>query len=160
MDSRTAIKLGIDMGDMVAMGYLNDLSDEELMRRPYPACNHINWQIGHLVASENQMGNQAIPGSMPELPSGFAEKYTKDTAKSDDPSQFVRKDELMRLYQQQRAATLSALAKLSESDFDKPTGVDYAPTVGAMFSMHGSHWLMHVGQWVVVRRQLGKPILF
>jgi hypothetical protein len=160
MDSRTAIKLGIDMGDVVAMGYLSDLNDDELMKRPYAACNHINWQIGHLIASENEMGNQAIPGSMPALPTGFAEKYSKEKAKSDDPSQFVRKAELMQVYQQQRAATLAALAKLSESDLDKPTGVDYAPTIGAMFSMHGSHWLMHVGQWVVVRRQLGKPILF
>ena len=160
MDSRTAIKLGIDAGDMIAMGYLADLTDQELMRRPHPACNHLNWQLGHLIASENQMGNQAIPNSMPPLPNGFAEKYSKETATSDNPAQFSNKAELMQVYQQQRAATLATLAKLSDSDFDKPTGVDYAPTIGAMFSMHGSHWLMHAGQWVIVRRQLGKPALF
>jgi hypothetical protein len=28
-----------------------------------------------------------------------------------------------------------------------------------MLSMQGSHWMMHAGQWVIVRRNLGKPVL-
>jgi hypothetical protein len=36
----------------------------------------------------------------------------------------------------------------------------YAPTVAAVYDMQGSHYLMHAGQWVVVRRQLGKPPLY
>jgi uncharacterized protein (DUF1330 family) len=35
----------------------------------------------------------------------------------------------------------------------------YAPTVAAAFSMLGSHWLMHAGQWVIVRRELGREIV-
>src|SRR5688572_8726911 len=138
MHSRNAIKLGIDMADLVAKSYLADLNDDDLMRRPHPACNHINWQVGHLIASENQMGNQALPGSMPPLPSGFAEKYKRETATSDDASQFSRKDELMKTYQEQRAATLTALERVTDSDLDKPTGLDYAPTLGALFSIQGS----------------------
>jgi len=26
--------------------------------------------------------------------------------------------------------------------------------------LHPQHWLMHAGQWAVVRRKLGKPPLF
>ncbi|MEX0819769.1 MAG: DinB family protein, partial [Pirellulaceae bacterium] len=66
-------------------------------------------------------------------------------------------------YQEQRAGTLAALAKLSDEDLDKPSPEaiqSYAPNVAAAFSMQGSHWLMHAGQWAVVRRQLGKPPLF
>jgi hypothetical protein len=159
MDSRAAIKLAIDMGDLVAKSYLNDLSDADFMRRPHPSCNHINWQVGHLIASENQMGNLAVPGSMPPLPSGFAEKYTRETVSSDDPAQFASKEVLMRVYAEQRAATLAALETVTDQDLDKATGMNYAPTVGSMFSLQGSHWLMHVGQWVIVRRQLGKPIV-
>ncbi len=51
MDSREAMKLSINMADFVAMGYLADLTDEDFMRRPHPGCNHINWQVGHLVAA-------------------------------------------------------------------------------------------------------------
>ncbi len=35
-----------------------------------------------------------------------------------------------------------------------------APTVGAGFALMGNHMLMHVGQFVSVRRKLGKPIAF
>ncbi len=158
MDARDAIKLGIECGGMVSMGYLEDLTDQELMHRPCPGCNHINWQVGHLIVSENQMIGKVA--SMPVLPAGFAEKYTAETSGGDDPKAFVAKAELLRIYQEQRAATLAALAKQTDANLDQPTGVDYAPTVGAMFSMQGSHWMMHAGQWAVVRRELGRKPLY
>ena len=102
-------------------------------------------------------------GSMPALPEGFAERYTKETAASDDDSAFDSKEDLLHIHQQQRAGTLAALSKLSDEDLDKATPESmqcYAPTVGSVFSLQGSHWLMHAGQWAVVRRQLGKPPLF
>ena len=81
-------------------------------------------------------------------------------AASDLPSDFHSKAELMSAFEKTRAGTLAALEKTSDSDFDKPTGVEYAPTVGAMYELQGSHWLMHVGQWAVVRRMCGRPPLF
>ncbi len=160
MDSREAIKLSIGTADFVAMGYLADLTDQDLMLRPHPGCNHINWQIGHLVAAEHDLIEKVASGAMPALPAGFAAKYTKETASSDDPAKFATKDELLRVAKEQRAATLTALSKVSDADLDRATGLDYAPTVGAIFALQGSHWLMHCGQWVVVRRSLGKPALF
>jgi DinB family protein len=160
MNVKDALKLAIDSGNMIAMGYLEDLTDREMFHRPCKSANHINWQVGHLIASENVMGNQAIPGSMPPLPAGFAEKYTTETASSDDAARFCTKAELLKVFEQQRAATLAALAQVNEADFDKPTGVSYAPTIGAMFNLHGGHWLMHAGQWAVIRRQLGRPPLY
>ncbi len=160
MDSREAIKITIDTADFVAMGYVADLTDENLMLRPHPGCNHINWQIGHLVAAEHELIEKVAPGAMPALPAGFAAKYAKEAATSDDPAQFVKKDELLRIAKEQRAATLATLSKVSDADLDRPTGLDYAPTVAAIFALQGSHWLMHCGQWVIVRRSLGKPALF
>ena len=159
MNSREAIKVSADMADFVSMSYLNDLSDAELLLRPHPLCNHINWQIGHLVASEHKLLTGIVPGGMPALPDGFAAKYSRETVGSDDPALFETKEVLMSTYKTQRAAMLSALEGMSDSQLDAATGVDFAPTVGAMFSMQGSHWLMHCGQWVVVRRMLGKPVL-
>jgi hypothetical protein len=160
MNTRDALKLGIDMGDYVSLSYIQDLSDEELMERPHPECNHLNWQVGHLIASENEMMKLVAPECMPPLPPGFAERYSRDAATSNDPAKFCKKEELLRVQKEQRAGTLAALAKMRDEDFDKPTGVDYAPTVGAMLSMQGSHWLMHCGQWVIVRRRFGRPPLF
>ena len=163
MNSRDAIKLSIDMGDMITKAYLQDLTDEQMMQRPHPDCNHLKWQIGHLIASERGMIEGVVPGSMPPLPDGFKERYGKQTAMSDDPSAFDSKEDLVRAYQEQRAGTLAALAKLSDEELDKPAPEamrSYAPNVGAAFSMQGSHWIMHAGQWAVLRRQLGKPPLF
>ena len=160
MNAKDAIKIGIDMGRMISIGYVEDLTDQELLHRPAKGANHINWQLGHLIQSENEMINIVAPGSMPPLPAGFAEKYNKDTASSDNAASFLKKAELLKVFEEQRAGTLKALEKVSEADLDKPTGVEYAPSVGAMFSMQGTHWVMHAGQWAVVRRQLGRKPLF
>lgn len=159
MRTREALKIGIDMAHFITSSYLDDMSDADLMTRPHPQCNHINWQVGHLIASEHQMLDNLVAGGMPPLPEGFAAKYDRSTAASDDPSQFCTKDELMAAYRTQREGTLKALAAVEDSEWSKETGLSYAPTLVDLYSMQGGHWLMHCGQWVVVRRQLGKPIV-
>lgn len=159
MRTQEAIKLSIDSADMVIGAYLGDMSNADLMKRPHPQCNHINWQIGHLITSEHSMLNDFVPGGMPPLPEGFAAMYSKEASASDDPSKFATKDQLMAALKVQRQGTLDGLAKASEQDLGKETGVSYAPTVASLYTMQGSHWLMHCGQWVVVRRLLGKPVV-
>ena len=160
MNTRDAIKMSIDMGKMIGLGYLSDLTDDEMMKRPCAGCNHIKWQVGHLIGSEQSMIEGVSKGSMPPLPAGFAEKYAKETSQSDKPEDFHSKAELLAIFETVRAGTLAVLAKMSDTDFDKPTGVEYAPNVGAMFEIQGSHWLMHAGQWAVIRRQCGRTPMF
>lgn len=163
MDARIAIKAGLKGSEEVCMGYLNDLKDEELFVRPVPGCNHIAWQLGHIISGENQMMGAIAPGKMPALPPGFVEKYTKTTATSDDPKAFHTKAEYLRLAAEQRAGTLAILAGLSDADLDQPSPEkmrSYAPKVVNLVNLQGLHWLMHAGQWAVVRRKLGKPPLF
>lgn len=162
MNSSEAIKNNIQTADMVCGAYLADLTDEDFMRRPHPECNHINWQVGHLIASDNEMTNSCIEGSLPPLPEGFAEKYSRETKDNNDPSAFCSREELLAINASQRAAILDVLDKLSDEDFAKASPEKmqgYAPTVGAAFNMLGSHWMMHCGQWVIVRRETGKPVV-
>ena len=163
MNARDAIKGSIAMAQMISIDYLKDLTDAEMMHRPHPESNHIKWQVGHLITSERMMVDGVAPGSMPPLPDGFAERYTKETATSDDAAAFDSKEELLRVFDQQRAATLAALDKLSDEDLDNaaPESMrEYAANVCAVFNMQGAHWLMHAGQWAVIRRQLGRPPLY
>ena len=163
MNAVEAIKSNMDMADMICMGYLQDLSDEDLMSRPHPGCNHLKWQIGHLIASDHQMVTGVLPDAMPALPDGFADRYSKEAATSDDPGAFDSKEVLMQAYQEQHAAALAALATQSADDLDRESPEEmrgYAPTVGAVFNLLGSHWLMHAGQWVPVRRELGHAAMF
>ena len=162
MNAIDAIKINLDTADMVCGMYLDDLTDEEAMRRPHAGCNHVNWQLGHLIASDYMMCNGCVPDSLPALPEGFAEKYSKETAASDNAGDFVPKTELLEIGRKQREAIKTTLAGLSDEQLNAASPESfqaYAPTVAAIFSMLGSHWLMHAGQWVVVRRELGRDIV-
>lgn len=148
---------------MVVRMYLEDLADEDLFVRPYGTMNHIAWQLGHLIAGENFHINQIAPGSMPPLPEGFREHHSKETAASDDRSLFSTKAEYLRLMNEQRTATLKVLDGLSDEELlmPSPESIRYfGPSVGTVFSGESAHWMMHAGQWAVVRRKLGKPPLF
>lgn len=161
MTPHDAIKHTLDMTNEVLTTYLSDLSDADLMIRPVPAANHGAWQLGHLVSSEHEMMTKA-GFSMPDLPDGFAPSYTKETSTLDDAAKFHKKDRYIELMTQQREATLAALAGASSADLDRATPEDmhaYAKTAGLTFNLIGIHVLMHAGQFVTLRRKLGKPVL-
>jgi hypothetical protein len=163
MNTKQALKAGIDGGSFVVMAYLEDLKDAELLVRPIPGTNHIAWQLGHLIQAEHGMLEGVSPGSMPKLPSGFKEQHAKEKAASDNPKDFLTKNEYLKLAKEQRAGTYAILEKLGDADLDKPgpeSMRSYCPTVGSVFTMQCTHWLMHAGQWAIVRRKLGKPPLF
>jgi hypothetical protein len=159
MDARAAIKMSLDMADMVSQTYLKDMDDTDLMRRPAEGCNHVNFQIGHIIISENKMMGSVEGCSMPALPEGMEAMYSADNTVSDDAADFMTKDQLMAAFAEQRAVSLATLESLSDEQLDGETGIHYAPTIGCLLSLLGSHWLMHCGQWVVVRRLCDKPIV-
>jgi len=163
MNANEAVRRAFTGTDKIVNSYLDDMTDAELLVRPVPGANHIAWQLGHLIMAENYLINSVCPGSMPALPEGFGSRYAKETAAIDDPKAFNTKDELLKIYREQRAASLAALAKVSEADFerDSPESMrGYAPKVIDVFLMQPSHVVMHAGQWAVIRRKLGRPPLF
>ena len=159
MDTKEAIKMSMNTAAFLTQTLLEDFSDADLLVRPLPNANHTAWQLGHLIASEYQMTEGVMPGSCPALPEGFAEKHGKATATIDDPKAFYTKKEYMDIFNKQRAASLALLDKIDVKDLDKPGpewAKSYAPTVGSVFMLHGSHYLMHLGQFSIVRRKLNK----
>lgn len=163
MNTHGALQVGIAMAQRVSEGYLGDLTDADLMVRAVPGANHIAWQLGHLINSEHNMLELIRQGAMPELPPGFAEQHAKGTATSDDANSFLSKEQYLNLMKAQRAGTLALLDQMSDTDFDAPAPEPlrgFLKTIGETFSMQGSHWMMHAGQWALVRRKLGKPPLF
>lgn len=160
MNAKDVIKGTMGTADFVLHEYVKDLSDTDLLLRPVEGMNHIAWQLGHLVNSEREM-IAALGHAMPELPAGFAEVHSREGAASNDRSRFASRDAYLTLLKTVRRGTLKALDETPEADLDKPAPEamrSYAPTVGAVFNLVGSHVLMHVGQFVAVRRKLGKPI--
>lgn len=162
MSAKDIIKYSFTMSNMVVDSYLADLTNEEWMKRPHAECNHVNWQVGHIISSNNFILTAAVPDSLPALPDGMSDQYAKEKATSDDASQFMSKDELLAVLAKQREAIMSCLESIPDEDLDKPTPESIqrlAPNVGGAFEMLCLHWMMHAGQWVVVRRELGKPVV-
>lgn len=163
MQTKDAIRAAMDISFMVFKGYIGDLDDAEMMCRPGKGCNHLAWQCGHLISSEVSLLEDICPGKAAELPSGFAEKHSKESAGSDDASQFLKKDEYLEWMDKVRASTLAALDGMSDEALDAASPEKFAqfcPTLGHMFMLIGTHFMMHAGQIVPVRRQLDKPVLF
>jgi len=163
MHATAAVKHALmSSGDMVPM-YLADLSDADLLVRPVPNANHIAWQLGHLINSEKQMLTPMLAGvAYPELPKALVDNDKKQTSRQDPPVGYLGKNEYLDLFKKVRSATAAAVEKLSDADLDKPSTVmkDFAPTLGALLILTANHTLMHAGQFTVVRRKLGKPVLF
>ena len=162
MNTKDAIRASMDLSLNVIKTYVGDLTDADLLRRPTIGCNHLAWQLGHLINSESHLVNSVCPGQGAVQPEGFAQRHSKENIASDDPKQFCTKQEYLDLFDSTRAATLKALEGLPDADLDLPSPEwirSLCPTVGHFFALVGTHPMMHAGQFVVVRRQLGKPIV-
>lgn len=162
MNFRGAIEAAGAMGGIVVQRYLEDLSDADLMIRPGPGCNHIAWQVGHVIASNSFLLDSICPGKGQMLPAGFREQHSKEVNGSDDAARFLTKKEYLDLVGGMQAALKAALADVSESQLDEPGPEQFRslfPTVGHMFMLIANHLMMHAGQFAVVRRQLGKPVV-
>lgn len=133
---------------MVPM-YLSDLSDEDMWLQPVPGANTIGWQMNHLIDSEQKLISEAVPGAV----------YTDVKA----PGEKAAKAEYIAQFTRVRDATLANVDRLADSDLDKPnTGrlAHFAPTMADLILLIANHTLMHAGQFTVLRRKVGKPVLF
>jgi hypothetical protein len=142
--------------------YVADFSDADLLVRPVPGANHAAWQIGNVIGGDVFFIKPELPDApYPELPPGFAELHGGKGAAKDEG--FLTKAEYLALFEKVRGATIAALGKLTDADLDRPTtgpGKAFAPTLGGAFIVASNHTLMHAGQFTVIRRKLGKPVLF
>lgn len=162
MNVKDAIRSSADFSGMVLKTYVSDLDDKDLLCRPGEGCNHLAWQLGHLISSEVGLLEMVAPGRGIELPEGFSEAHSKESCGNDDPAAFESKQGYMDLFDKVRGASLAALDDYPEPDLDKPAPENFrsfCPTMGDMFTLIATHPMMHAGQFVVVRRKLGKPIL-
>lgn len=139
---------------------LADLTDADLLVHPAEGANHIAWQLGHLIATEQRLGRNLTGAKFPELPAGFADKHANNANAQNATTGFGTKAEYLELFNKTREATLAAVAQLTDSDFDKEAaGPANINSLGGLLNLVSAHTMMHGGQFSVVRRKLGKPVL-
>lgn len=162
MNTKDAIAAALDASTTVLAKFIEDLTDQELMTRPGEGCNHLAWQLGHLVSSEAMLLNMVAPGAAPQLPDGFAEQHSKEKTDDNNPANFCTKQEYIELTDKLHAATKAALEKVAETDLDQPAPEHFRsmfPTMGHVWVLLATHPMMHAGQFVPVRRKLDKPVV-
>jgi hypothetical protein len=130
----------------------------------FGAWNHIAWQLGHLILRQRRsIDTQGLGVRYPELPLRFEEQHSDAAAGIEPPTGFLSKAEYLELWTKGHQATMAALASLSDADLDRPAKGEVAktgPTLGDLFlALTPSQCGPHIGQFAIVRRKLGKPVL-
>lgn len=164
MRTKDAVKLALTTALDATNMFLGDLSDADIAVRPVPSANNIAWQLAHLATAECYLLGDQLPGAVyPKIPDAIANLGNERTGKVDPPGGYLPKKAYLECLASLRAATVAAVDKLSDADFDKPVTnsmAKMAPTLGALLILTANHTLMHGGQFTVARRALGKPVVF
>lgn len=161
MNTASAIATTLRGSMRIVKKYIEDFSAEEMSERPAEGCHPVAWQLGHLISSQAFLLNLVCPEANPGLPEGFHEQYAKGT--DENPNQtYQTAQEYIELFDRVNQAVEAELAKLSDEDLDRPAPEKFRerfPSIGHLYILMATHPLMHAGQFVPVRRKLGKPIV-
>jgi uncharacterized damage-inducible protein DinB len=161
MSPKDMIAKSMDTSDFIMGKYLGDLSDADLKIQAVEGMHSIAVQLGHLIVAERMFIEYVSPGLSPELPAGFADNHSLKNEVTD--RKLATKDEYLKLWAAQRAATKKSLDAVKDDDLTDTRGgklPPFAPTVADILNMVAIHSLNHSGQFVAVRRLLKKPIAF
>ena len=140
--------------------FLKDFSDADMLFRPAKTANHAVWQIGHLTNSTRNMVIACDPNVAFEFDDDT--RFGKSKASIDDPAFFPNKTEVLSKFNQAMDTAAAWVANLTDADFAKPAPErmqQFAPTLGNVAILLASHPLMHLGQFSITRRALGKPLV-
>ncbi len=162
MTGKEALKASLTSTQFVLNMYLGDLGDADLLVRPVPSANNIAWQLGHLITAEAWL-MKALPGATYPETGLVLTDYGKETAQSGPKGGYRTKAQYLDAFAKVRAASIANVDRLTDADFSKPNTGDmakFAPTLGDLVILVANHTLMHGGQFTVVRRALGKPVVF
>ena|ERR1043165_9302575 len=164
MHAKDVVKLALTSTRDTTLMFLGDLSDADLKVRPVPNANNIAWQLSHLTVAEKLLVGDQIPGiKYAEIPAAIANLGNERTGKTDPTEGYLPKGQYIEWFNAMRNTTIAAVEKLNDADFNRVTTnmmAKHAPTLGALLVLVANHTLMHGGQFTVVRRALGKPVIF
>jgi hypothetical protein len=161
MDLKSFLATSLERSTAILKMTVADLSDADLRERPVDNANPANWQIGHLINAQSFLFSE-IGAPRFNLPAGFTDAYG-GKGPATGGATLLSKADLLKLFDDLNAASVAWVRSLTPEQLAAPTPEKYrgiAPTVADMINMASPHNAMHVGQIQVLRRKLGKPVLF
>jgi hypothetical protein len=136
-----------------------DMTDEELLQRPCENSTPGLYQMGHVITAEAAMMAKTHP-DFKQPPESWPKAYFGGCPSDDVLLKTATKDQLVAEFQRIRGDVIAIVEKMADADLAKPSNVDWAPTMRQLILGLDNHLWMHWGQIQVLRRKLGKKVLF
>ena len=163
MDTTASMISTLDLSMMVLKAYVGDLTDKEILTSPGDGCNSVAYQLGHLISSQVGLLKLVTTETpIPKLPEGFAEHHDSAASKKSDWKSFGTLQTYLDLFDRVNDSVKTSLKTMDPTKLDEqgPESMRaFCPTIGHVYILMATHPMMHVGQFVPVRRMLGKSIV-
>ena len=134
------------------------LTQEESLIQPAPAGNCLNWIVGHVVRTYEQM--LPLLGQEPVLEKDALKRYARGTPPLEDPAEARELQDLLAAWDEASKRFDAGLANLTAEALDRPApfspGNDPNETVRSLLTVVSFHQAYHTGQTGVLRRIAGK----
>ena len=150
-----ATQFGMNL--FIAGRNLEGITNEESLVRAIPTGNHINWLVGHVVATRC-----AVLPSLHQEPvwgEEIVRLYRRGSSGAID-ADYLPFDEVVRAFHESQERILAGIASLSEEELAAPA--PFSPgggpeTLGSLLTKATVHEGYHFGQTAILRRVVGKP---
>ncbi len=127
------------------------IAEDESRRAPAGGGNSLNWVLGHIAASRNDI--HALLGMDPACGGEMAEIYRRGSSGETGGAGARSLPEIVELLDRSGQAIKKRLSEMSAADFDRPIE---RGTVGDALAFLQFHESYHAGQVGLLRRLLGK----
>lgn len=138
---------------------LKDVTHDESLVQPEPGGNCLNWVVGHIVASRDQLF--PMLGEEPVLPAEVGARYRRGSAPVRNAAEARPLPELVAALDRSQEKLLGAIGRLDAARLSAPLEVKGLPgnpsTLFEALASFNFHEAYHVGQSGVLRRIAGKP---
>jgi uncharacterized damage-inducible protein DinB len=145
-----------NMSQYIAGRNLDGITHEESLVRAVPDGNHINWILGHVVATRCAL----LPALRQEAPLAkeAMRVYDRGSSVAAD-ADYLPFEELVRAFHLTQERIVAGVAELSDEDLAAPA--PFSPgggpeTLGSLLAKSAMHECYHLGQTAILRRVVGK----
>lgn len=150
MDPKHLIRF-FDIHQWTFQNHAQGITHEESCRPPGPGGNSLNWVLGHIAATRNDI--HALIGEAPLWSEEEAAPYVRGSAGRLDPAAARPLSEILEAIERSNTGMKTRLAAMTPEDFDRPLEKGTLGDVIAFLQFHESY---HAGQVGLLRRLLGK----
>lgn len=135
---------------------LEGLSHEDCLVQPEPGGNCMNWVLGHIVATRNQILKQL--GKDPIWSENKTAVYDRGSEPITDRARALSLEEILGDLEKSQDSIVAGLKGMTERDLEAPAGDKTAgvKTVGQWLAFLQFHEAYHVGQTALLRRIAGR----